>query len=94
MVQLSNRLLLVALSICGVVTDAQNNLSFDEIIAADSDLTLLESAVMSANVSLTDLFATAATIFAPTDAAFLLRSKTSLRNTLTNNILLIYKTFC
>ena len=76
---LFNRLLpvLVALSswnvVTVVVTNAQNTLlTFDEIIAADANLTLFQSALKVANITLSDSFYndTAVTIFAPTNTAF------------------------
>ena len=65
--------ILVALSIFGwqVVTNAQTaSLSFDEIIAADANLTAWKLALQTANISLADVFADEVTVFAPINSAF------------------------
>lgn len=59
--------LLVALSVWGVVSNAQ---TFDEIIAADSNLTALNTALTTAKVNLSDAFTDPVTVFAPINSAF------------------------
>ena len=73
MVQFNNCLpiVLATLSIWGVVTNAQNtSQSFDDIIAADGNLTALNLALSTGNISLTDIFTEPVTVFAPINSAF------------------------
>ena len=69
-----NRLpiILAALNLCGVVVNvhAQDDPSFDDIVASDGNLTALKAAVGTGNISLTDASESPLTLFAPNNAAF------------------------